>query len=350
MCVIPESIAKKIAIIFSLALVSVLLQLSSLPARDLWRVYEGHGGPGRGKHIVLVSGDEEYRSEEALPQLAGILAQHHGFRCTVLFAIDPATGIINPNQRHNIPGLEALRTADLLIIATRFRDLPDHQMALVDQYLKSGRPVIGMRTATHAFQIEEGGKYAHYGNGYAGERKAWTDGFGRLVLGERWVRHHGRHKHESTRGVIHADARSSPIARGIGDGDIWADTDVYAVRIPLGGDSRAIVMGQVLDGMTADSKPVTGPKNAPMMPIAWTKSYQLPGGKKGKAFATTMGAATDLAASGTRRLIVNAVYWSLGMVEKIPAGGSKVDTVKEYAPSPYGFHPGEYWQEKKMRP
>src|SRR5881409_3694509 len=89
-----------------------------------WVVYEGGDGPGKGKHVVLVSGDEEYRSEEALPQLGRILARHHGFKCTVLFAIDPKDGSINPNVKDNIPGLEALRTADLMIIFTRMRNLP----------------------------------------------------------------------------------------------------------------------------------------------------------------------------------------------------------------------------------
>src|SRR2546423_3964388 len=93
-----------------------------------WVVSEGTEGPGKGKHIVLVSGDEEYRSEEALPQLAKILAKHHGFKCTVLFAINPDDGTIDPKNTHNIPGLEALDHADLMVIFTRFRDLPDEQM------------------------------------------------------------------------------------------------------------------------------------------------------------------------------------------------------------------------------
>ena len=67
-------------------------------------IYEGNDGPGKGKHIVLISGDEEYRSEEALPQLAKILANEHGFDCTVLFAIDPETGFINPNTRQEYSG------------------------------------------------------------------------------------------------------------------------------------------------------------------------------------------------------------------------------------------------------
>ena len=94
-------------------------------AEDPWIVFKGTDGPGRGKHIVFVTGDEEYRSEESMPQLAKILAVRHGFTCTVLFAIDPATGEIDPMVLDNIPGLAALDTADLMVLFTRFRDLPD---------------------------------------------------------------------------------------------------------------------------------------------------------------------------------------------------------------------------------
>src|SRR5437868_14354436 len=121
---------------------AILLISVTAHAQDQWVVYEGGDGPGKGKHIVLVSGDEEYRSEETLPQLGKILAKHHGFQCTVLFAIDPKDGTINPNQSDNIPGLEALKTADLLVIFTRFRDLPDEQMKYLVDYIESGRPVI----------------------------------------------------------------------------------------------------------------------------------------------------------------------------------------------------------------
>src|SRR2546430_14802136 len=101
---------------------------AALHAEEQWVTYDGSEGPGKGKHIVLISGDEEYRSEEALPQLGKILAQHHGFQCTVLFAINPKTGMINPNVNDNIPGLESLKNADLMVIFTRFRNLPDDQM------------------------------------------------------------------------------------------------------------------------------------------------------------------------------------------------------------------------------
>ena len=120
-----------------------------------WVVYEGESGPGQGKHVVFVSGDEEYRSEEALPMLAKILAYHHGFKTTVLFAIDPETGGIDPDHQTHIPGLHHLETADLMVLFTRFRELPDEQMKYIVDYTNSGKPVIGLRTATHPFADQE---------------------------------------------------------------------------------------------------------------------------------------------------------------------------------------------------
>ncbi len=314
--------------------------LSVAVAADPWLVVEGGEGPGKGKHVVLVSGDEEYRSEEALTQLAKILAKHHGFTCTVLYAIDPKTGEISPNTGNNIPGLEALRKADLMVIATRFRNLPDEQMKEIDDYLRAGKPVIGMRTATHAFNIPKDRPYGHYGNGYNGEKKEWADGFGRLVLGEKWISHHGHHGQESTRGLIAPDAKDHPILRGIKDGDIWGPTDVYGVRLPLPGDSKPLVMGQVLEGMKPDSPVVEGAdakKNEPMMPVAWVKTYSVEGGPTGRVFTTTMGSSTDLAAEGTRRMLVNACYWATGLEDKIPEK-SAVEIVGTFEPTPFGFN------------
>ena len=309
-------------------------------ADERWLVVEGNEGPGKGKQVVLVSGDEEYRSEEALSQLAKMLAKHHGFRCTVLYAIDPATGEISPNKVENIPGLEALRTADLMVIATRFRNLPDEQMKEIDDYLRKGGPVVGMRTATHAFNIPEGRAYSHYGNSYAGEKKEWTDGFGRAVLGEHWISHHGSHGKESTRGILATAAKDHPILKGIRDGDIWGPSDVYGVRMPLPGDSKPLVLGQVLSAMTPDSAPVGGSKNDPMMPIAWVKTYSVEGGPSGRVFTTTMGAATDMTSEGTRRMIVNACYWAAGLEAAIPER-SVVDLVGSFSPTPFGFNGGK---------
>ncbi|MBY0525201.1 MAG: ThuA domain-containing protein [Gemmataceae bacterium] len=304
---------------------------ASANAADPWIVYEGNEGPGKGKHIVLVSGDEEYRSEEALPQLAKILAKHHGFKCTVLFAIDKDGETINPNRNDNIPGLEMLKSADAMIIFTRFRNLPDEQMKHVADYLETGKPVIGLRTATHAFNLS-GKTYARLSNG----DKETDGGFGRQVLGEKWISHHGNHGSQSTRGLIAKGEEKNPILRGIKDGDIWGPTDVYGVRLPLPGDSKPLVMGQVLTGMKADDKPVVGKQNEPMMPVAWTKTYKAAGDKTGRVFTTTMGASQDLESEGMRRLLVNATYWALGLEDKIP-DTAKVDIVGEYKPNPFKF-------------
>ena len=301
-------------------------------AADPWLTFPGGEGPGQGKHIVLVSGDEEYRSEEGLPQLAKILSKHHGFKCTVLFPIDRTDGTINPQQNDNIPGLDALQTADLMIILTRFRNLPDDQMKYVVEYVESGRPIVGMRTATHAFNIKAGSTYAKYSY----NNKEWDGGFGRQILGETWISHHGQHGKQSTRGIIAAGMQDSPILRGIHDGDIWGTTDVYGVRLPLPGDSQPLVMGQVLEGMSPTDKPVEGKQTDPMMPVAWIKTYTTESGKTGRVFNTTMGASQDLESEGLRRLLVNASYWALKMEDQIPAK-SDVAIVGEFHPHRFGF-------------
>lgn len=324
----------------------VLAAVCADAADSLWVIYDGFDGPGKGKHVVLISGDEEYRSEEALPQLGKILAKHHGFKCTVLFAIDLTDGTINPEQSNNIPGLEALRAADLMIIATRFRALPDQQMKFIDDYIASGRPVIGLRTATHAFrfQPEPAGKYKHY----SFDDKTWVGGFGKQVLGETWVSHHGVHGSQSTRGILVSQARKHSILRGVKD--IWGPTDVYTVRLPMGPNVKPLVLGQVLEGMNPDDKPVTEyvrlnrrtgeetktTPNDPMMPVGWIHSFTGRSGKASRVFTTTMGSSLDLTNEGMRRLLVNAVYWCVGMEASIPPK-SNVDLVGEYRPTPFGF-------------
>lgn len=316
-----------------LSLVLTILSPSVHAAQ--WVVNEGGDGPGKGKHIVLISGDEEYRSEEALTQLARILSKHHGFKTTVLYAIDPKTGEVNPNVTDNIPGTEALATADLMIIATRFRNLPDAQMKPIVDYLEAGKPVMGLRTATHAFNIPKGRTYAKYGWNHGGDD--YKQGFGKQVLGETWVAHHGAHGKESTRGLIAPGAQGHPILKGIKDGDVWGPTDVYTVKLPLPGDSQPLLLGAVLVGMKPDDKVLEGKKNDPMMPVAWTKTYEGKDGKKGRVFTTTMGSSTDLESEGMRRLLVNAAYWAVGMEDKI-TDKAAVDLVGEFKPLPFKFN------------
>jgi len=294
-----------------------------------WVVYEGSEGPGTGKHVVLVSGDEEYRSEEGLPQLGKILTAHHGFKCTVLFAINPEDGTIDPDNTKNIPGLQALKTADLMIIATRFRDLPDAQMKYVAEYMDAGKPVIGMRAAVVAFRLSSK-TYERFSS--TGD--IWKGGFGQHILGQTWKSHHGTHGRESTRGVIVPEAKDHPIVRACDN--IWGPTDVYSVAMPFSKENHVLAWGQVLEGMNPNDDPLEGPKNNPMMPMAWTRTYRGAKDQLGRVFMTTMGAATDLESEGLRRMLVNAAFWCVGLEDQIPAR-TKVDIVGDFNPLPFGF-------------
>jgi hypothetical protein len=191
-----------------------------------------------------------------------------------------------------------------------------------------------MRTATHAFNIKGDSRFAKYS--FRSGEEGYKGGFGKQVLGETWVAHHGAHGKEGTRGIAAPGAEGHPILKGIGEGEIWGPTDVYRVNLPLPGDSKPLVLGQVIDDLGPDGDPVEGKKNDPMMPVAWTKTYEAANGKKARVFATTMGAATDLMSEGTRRMLVNASYWALGMEDRIPAK-SNVEIVGEYEPSPFRF-------------
>lgn len=318
-----------------LALSTALLFSTFVPAADPWLTLPGGDGPGNGKHVVLISGDEEYRSEEALPQLAKILSKHHGFKCTVLFAIDKDGETINPNRTDNIPGLEVLKDADLMVLFLRWRTLPDDQMKHIADYTESGKPIIGLRTATHCFKPGRKGPYAKYVSD--SKVPGWEGGYGRTVLGETWVNHHGKHGKEGTRGRIAKGEENHPILKGIMDGDIFGPTDVYTINLPLPGDSRPLVLGEVTETLEPDSKPVMGKKNDPMMPVAWVKSYATETGKSGLVFTTTMGASQDLEHKGTRRMIVNGCFWAMGLADKI-SDKTNVEIVGEFKPTPFKFN------------
>ena len=313
------------------ALLAFTIAGSAVAADQPWVTYEGKEGAGKGKHVVLLAGDEEYRSEEALPQLGKILSQHHGFKSTVVFSISPQTGEIDPKTTNNQPGIEALATADVCIMLLRFRNWPAEQMKHFISYFESGKPIIALRTSTHAFDIQD--KSSPFAKFHWKSTEGWIGGFGQHVLGETWVSHHGVHKKEATRGVIEASAKDHPVLRGVQD--IFGTTDVYEVK-NLPKDAKVLVRGQVLAGMNPTDAPLPGAKNDPMMPIVWTREYKHESGKTNKILTTTMGSGTDFENEGLRRLVVNGAYWTTGLEDKIPAQAN-VSIVGEYKPSFYGF-------------
>ena len=289
--------------------------------------YQGDAGPGRGKHIVFLSGDHEYRSEEALPALARILAKHYGFRTSVFFTTDPKTGFIVPGSS-NISGLEALKTADLLVIFLRFQDFPDDQMQQIVDYLDRGGPVVGLRTATHSFQIKRpDAKFLKY----TWDNKApdFTGGFGRQILGETWVSHAGANHTTSSRLTPEASQASHPVLRGVKD--VWAQSGLYTAN-PIAG-SQVLMMGQILDGMSPTAAPVA---SKPAQPVAWVRTYQSASGKAGRVFTTTHGASEDLLNDGFRRMMVNACLWAAGLENSIRPDGN-ISLVGPYHPTTFAF-------------
>ena len=204
-------------------------------------VYEGSGGPGAGRHIVMLAGDHEYRSEEALPALARILARRYGFTCSVFFTTDPKTGFTEPGSSH-LAGLEALGIADLLVVFLRFQDFPDAEMQHIVDYLDRGGPVVGLRTATHAFQIRRpDAKFAKYT--WNNKSPEYPGGFGRQVLGETWVSHYGTNHKQSSRLKLPEPAANHPILRGVKD--VWVVSGGYTAD-PIPGSQSPDVTAMTL--------------------------------------------------------------------------------------------------------
>ena len=315
-------------------LLLVLAFLSSTAFAADWLHLPAKSGTANGKKIVLVSGDEEYRTEESMPMLAKVLSQKHGFDCTVLFAINPDGGYIDSNFQKNIPGTEALDGADLMIIGTRFRQLPDDQLARFAKFLDAGKPVIGIRTATHAFS----------GGAKTGEFK-WAE-FGLKILGEKWVSHHGAHKKEGTRSTAVTSNGSHDVLKGVGE--IFATSDVYGIANLDENAATILLRGLVTESLDPASKALEGKKNDPAMPLAWLREYTAPNGKaKGQAFCTTLGASVDFSDEDLRRLIVNASYFLTGL--KVPTKAD-VDFVDKFEPTFYGNLKNEDWKALNRKP
>lgn len=293
--------------------------------------FEGKEGPGKGKHIVLVAADDEYRSEESMPMLAKILSQTYGFKTTVLFAIAPETGNIVPSYQNNIPGLEQLQSADMMIMLIRFRDLPLDQMKAFDEFFKKGKPFIALRTSTHPFAIKDPNS-PYFKWTWNSKIPNWEGGFGQQIIGETWVNHHGIHGKEGTRALIDGvkQMQDHPALKGVND--IWVPSDVYGIK-HLPADAEVLIYGQSTAGMT-DQSPLIWEKS--VMPIAWTKNYQFEGGKPGKLFASTMGSSLDFQSEDLRRLVINSAFMLMGMSDEITPNLS-VEYVGTYQPTMFGF-------------
>ena len=301
-----------------------------VPESPLWLTYSGQAGPGKGKHVVLIAADQEYRSEYALPMLAKILSARHGFDCTVLFSLNDKNEV-DPTKKirwedktvtHNVPGMEHLAKADLVILFSRLISLPDEQMKHFYRYLDAGKPVIAIRTANHGFL------------GFEYKKAGKRIDFGDEILGGAFRNHHGNWQADSTRGIIVEQNKDHPVLKGVSD--IWGLTDVYRTYKEGGKLPEACV--PLVDGQPLLGRKQTDAPNPKLvaLPVAWVKTWTNDAGKTARIFNTTMGSAEDYQNAGLRRLTINAAYWCVGLESEIDPKSS-VEVVGEYQPLKSGF-------------
>lgn len=265
------------------------------------------------QHIVFVTGDEEYRSEESMPMLARILANRYGFRVSVAYAI--TDGIIDPNRQDNIEGLEALEDADMMVLYTRFRNLPDDQLRYILEFAESGKPMAGFRTSTHAFQYGEGHPNRHLDF-------EWPQ----AVFGLPWISHYGGRN--STDVFKYEENRSHPILSGVEP--FHARSWLYHANTLLE-NAEPLLTGRAVEGAEPGGEHFGEP-----YAVAWTHLYAGENGKS-RVFFTTLGHPADFFDENMRRVAIQGIFWALGIENHIPVEGLNVELVGDYDPNPAGF-------------
>jgi len=281
-------------------------------------------------HIVFVVGDEEYRSEESMPMLGEILKREMGAKISIAYSIDSA-GYIDPNRSDHIEGLEALKTADLMVMFTRFRALPDDQLNNILDYAESGKPMVGFRTTTHAFRYLDETEKLDTSKIYLYNQ--WPID----VFGQKWITHHGHFDdgNNPLTALTKLD-EAHPILRGFEP--FPAYSWLYHVDggdYQLGGNPHLLIEGRSLKSNhemndRLDQFPITNP-------VAWTKTYKGKSGIEARVFFTTLGHPYDFKSEEMRQLALNGIYWALGKEDAIPTDGINPELVSPYEPNNSGF-------------
>jgi len=236
------------------------------------------------KHVVFMIGEAEYESQDAMPPVAAAVEEKLGVRTTVCTSdpiAKPADG-----ETHTFPGIEALADADLLVIYTRFRVLPDEEMTMLKGYLDSGRPVVGLRTSTHSFRFPEGSPW-----------RSWNERFGTDLFGTAWKTHYG--------GETNTEVRKEPAAAG--HPILEGVDDTFRVRswlyhvLPLPDTCKPLLWGKVIGETKGE---------AVENPVAYTNS-SAGLGKGGRVFYTSLGHKEDFEAPSLRTLLLNGIAWAM---------------------------------------
>jgi type 1 glutamine amidotransferase len=240
--------------------------------------------PPKRPHVVFVTGDHEYSSEETMPIIAAELENRYGMRATVLKSHP------DENAEENIPGLESLDKADLAVFFLRWRRLPAEQVEHIRKYLDSGKPVVAFRTTTHAFNYPKGHgleKWNAFAADYLGGPPGWGGG-------------HYHYGHRSSTDVtIDPAAANDPILIGV-ERSFHVRSWLYHVLLKFPpADARQLLIGRAVDPER---------KDAVDNPVAWTWKNKA----GARVFMTTLGHPEDFQVEAVQRLIFNAIHWGLG--------------------------------------
>ncbi|MGE0128171.1 MAG: ThuA domain-containing protein [Blastocatellales bacterium] len=255
-------------------------------------------GASKSPHVVFVTGDHEYSSEETMPIIAAELEKRYGIRATVLKAYP------DENAEENIPGLEALGKADAAVFFLRWRRLPKEQLEHIRKYLDSGKPVVAFRTTTHAFNYPKGHeleKWNAFAADYLGAPPGWGGG-------------HYHYGHRSSTDVtVNPAAANDPILTGVEKSFHVRSWLYHTLPNYPPADAKQLLIGHAVDSER---------KDAVDNPVAWTWKNKA----GGRVFMTTLGHPEDFQVESVQRLVFNGIHWALGKTApKKWAGKIKID-------------------------
>ncbi len=225
-------------------------------------------------HLVIVTAEREYQTDQSLPPFA---VSHLGgdFKISHVFA--------NPQDRNDLPGIEILDEADVALISVRRRVLPPQQMVVIRRFVETGKPLVGIRTASHAFSLRS----KEPPSGYA----AWET-FDPDVIGGHYVGHHGHGQQTSLR--IADGLENHPILTGVETASFVGNGSLYLSK-PLGESAMPLLIGSI--------------PGKPAEPVAWTHIRK----DSGRTFYTSLGHIDDFRQPVFRRLLMNGIYWAAGL-------------------------------------
>jgi type 1 glutamine amidotransferase len=227
--------------------------------------------------IVFMIGEEDYHTGETLPAFAETDLKPLGYQIAIINA--------DAQDKNNFPGIvAALRDADLLFLSVRRRTPPRDQLDAVRAFLANGKPLVGIRTACHAFALRPADKIADP------KLASWQE-FDSEVIGGHYTGHLGTEKVTIS---LAPGAETQPILKGIAAARLIGNGGLYKVS-PLADDTVPLLIGAIA--------------GQPAEPVAWTHRY---GPKQGRVFYTSLGHPDDFQNPEFRRFLVNAVVWGLG--------------------------------------